>query len=69
MLVLSRHVREKIVLPELGVTVTVVAVKGSAVRVGIEAPPQVRVLREELRQRDGAMAPPATRPVERTICV
>jgi carbon storage regulator CsrA len=47
-LVLSRRLNEKIVLPGLGVTVQVVAVKNGVVRVGIEAPPEVRVLREEL---------------------
>ena len=50
MLVLSRRVGEQIVLPELGITVTVVAIKGGAIRVGIVAPPEVRVVREELLQ-------------------
>jgi carbon storage regulator len=63
MLVLSRRVSEKLVLPELGTTITVVALKGGAVRLGIQAPPQVTVLREEIRQRDGRpRRPPATRP-------
>jgi carbon storage regulator len=63
MLVLSRRVSEKLVLPELGLTITVLAVKGGAVRLGIEAPTQVTVLREELLQRDGSpVADPATRP-------
>jgi carbon storage regulator len=53
MLVLSRRATQKIVLPELGITITVVAVKGGVVRVGIDAPAQVTVLREELLQRDG----------------
>jgi carbon storage regulator len=57
MLVLSRRVTDMFVLPELGSTVTVLAVKGGAVRIGIEAPPQVTVLREELLQQDGAAAP------------
>ena len=48
MLILSRRLHQKIVLPGLGVTLTVVAVDGNAVRLGIEAPPDVRVLREEL---------------------
>ena len=63
MLVLSRRATQKLVLPELGISITVVAIKGGAIRVGIDAPPQVTVWREELRQRDGPSAPaPATRP-------
>ena len=48
MLVLSRRLGEKIVLPGLGITLQVVSVKGNAVRLGIEAPPDVKVVREEL---------------------
>ena len=47
MLVLSRKVGERIVLG-CGVVVTVAAVHGSQVRLGVEAPPDVIVLREEL---------------------
>jgi two-component system, OmpR family, response regulator len=47
-LVLSRRLNESIVLPGLGITVRVVAVKAGVVRLGIEAPPDVPVLREEL---------------------
>jgi carbon storage regulator CsrA len=48
MLVLSRRLNEKIVLPGLGITVQVVALRGGTVRLGIEVPPDVAVLREEL---------------------
>jgi carbon storage regulator len=47
MLVLSRKPGEKIVLGQ-GITVTVLEVQGGRVRVGIEAPDEVRVLRGEL---------------------
>jgi carbon storage regulator CsrA len=47
-LVLSRRVGEKLVLPGLGVTVEVLAVKGRVVRIGIVAPPDVKVVRGEL---------------------
>ena len=56
MLVLTRRPHEKIVLPGLHVTITVVAVKGGAVRIGIEAPADVRVLREELLDQTQAAA-------------
>ena len=56
MLVLTRRPHEKIVLPGLHVTLQVVAVKGGVVRIGIEAPPDVRVLREELIDQSKAAA-------------
>jgi carbon storage regulator CsrA len=56
MLVLSRRLHERIVLPTLGITITVVAVKPGVVRLGIEAPPDVAVLRKELLDRSPATA-------------
>jgi carbon storage regulator len=60
MLLLSRRVNQKIVLPDLGITITVVAIKGGAVRIGIEAPPQVRVSREEILQHHDTPVPHPT---------
>jgi carbon storage regulator CsrA len=57
-LVLTRRLNERIVLPGLGVAVCVVAIKGNTVRLGIEAPPDVRVMREELLEGSD-VAPPA----------
>jgi carbon storage regulator CsrA len=48
MLILSRRIREKVVLPGLGVTVEVLAIRGRTVHLGIVVPPEVKVLREEL---------------------
>ena len=48
MLVLSRRANEQIVLPELGIVIEVVSVKGKAVRIGIDAPRDIRVLRGEV---------------------
>jgi carbon storage regulator CsrA len=60
MLVLSRRPNEKILLPAINTTIQVVSTARGVVRLGIEAPPEVRVLREELARRDGpAPAPPA----------
>jgi carbon storage regulator len=47
MLVLSRKPGERIMIGS-DITITVLAVKGSSVRIGIEAPDDVRVLRSEL---------------------
>jgi carbon storage regulator len=47
MLVLSRKVNEKIVI-DGGIVVTVVKIEGGQVRLGIEAPRDVKVYREEI---------------------
>jgi carbon storage regulator CsrA len=56
MLVLSRRLHEKIVLPGLGITIQVASIKGGVVRLGIQAPPQVRVVRQELLDRPAVAA-------------
>jgi len=62
-LVLSRRLRQKIVLPGLNLTVQVLEIKGGTVRLGIEGPPEVPVLREELRgQRPTAVGEPPSPP-------
>jgi carbon storage regulator len=50
-LVLSRKTGEQIVVSEYGVSVTVLAVKGNTIRLGIEAPAGVPILRSELTHR------------------
>jgi carbon storage regulator len=47
MLVLSRKLNEKIVI-DGGIVVTVLKIDRNQIRLGIEAPSQVRVLREEI---------------------
>jgi carbon storage regulator len=49
-LVLTRRIGEKLIIGD-NVTVSVLGVKGSQVRIGIEAPPDVKVNREEIHQR------------------
>jgi carbon storage regulator CsrA len=69
MLVLTRRLNETIVLPDLNVTIQVVGIKSGAIRLGITAPPGVRVLRGELPDREAEWgkarpqaAPPAPEP-------
>jgi carbon storage regulator len=50
MLVLSRRERERIRLGD-SIVITIVRVAGDKVRIGIEAPPDVIVLRDELESR------------------
>ena len=51
MLVLSRKLGERILVPSCEMSVTVVAIEGNTVRLGITAPSDVGVYREELWQR------------------
>lgn len=48
MLVLARHLNERIIIPCIDATVQVVGIQGSVVRLGIEAPQAVKVFREEV---------------------
>jgi carbon storage regulator len=62
MLVLSRRVNETIVFPDLDITVRVVGVRGTSIRLGIEAPRGVAVFREEVLLRKKATLPEALPP-------
>ena len=65
MLVLSRKVGERILVGDQ-VTITVVRITGGGVRIGIEAPKELSVIREELkdsnRKPGGSDAKPASKP-------
>jgi len=50
MLILTRRIGEKLIIGE-NVTVAVLSVKGNQVRIGIDAPRDVTVNREEIYQR------------------
>jgi carbon storage regulator len=50
MLVLSRKVGERVLIGDQ-IAVTVVRIQGGGVRLGIEAPPNLIVVREELKDR------------------
>ena len=48
MLVLSRRAADKVCFPNLGISVEVLRINGNTVRLGIDAPDDVKVLRHEL---------------------
>ena len=50
MLILTRRIGEKLIIDEK-VIVTILSVKGNQIRIGIEAPRDVQVHREEIYQR------------------
>jgi carbon storage regulator CsrA len=66
MLVIARREQENLVIPSARATIRVVAIRSGSVRLGVEAPPEVKVYREELYERlrvAGAdTAPPAAPP-------
>ena len=63
MLILTRRVGETVMIGE-DIVVTVLGIKGNQVRIGVQAPKNVAVHREELLKRinEGEAAPP---PAER----
>jgi carbon storage regulator len=51
MLVLSRKSGERVVVPHCDLVVTVLAVDGKTVRLGISAPEEIAIYREEVWQQ------------------
>lgn len=60
MLVLSRRLNEKLLFPSINATIQIVSSKQGTVRLGIEAPPEVKVLREEIAHRETTLVEPVT---------
>ena len=56
MLVVSRKANQSIRFPNLGISVHVFRVAGNKVRIGIDAPPDVKVLRDELSSANDSRA-------------
>jgi len=64
MLVLSRKVDQQIHLGR-GITITVVRIKGHSVQIGVDAPPEVEILRGELSASSPAAPNVEQAPVKR----
>ena len=65
MLVLTRKLQEQIRIGD-NVTITVLRVKGQAVRIGIDAPREVRVVRAELPRDGKDLSTPDAPPADAT---
>ena len=61
MLVLSRRSQQQIVFPNLGITLQILQVRGQIVKVGIEAPPEIAILRQETLASQSDRNPVANR--------
>lgn len=62
MLILTRRISEKIMIAD-DITVTVLDIKGCQAKIGITAPKEVAVHREEVKQRIDARIPRGTKNV------
>lgn len=60
MLVLSRRPEQRVQFPDLNISVEVLQVKGNNVRLGIQAPADIRVLREELLAQQSKLPEPTS---------
>jgi carbon storage regulator len=65
MLVLTRKLTERLYIGD-GICVTVLRVGGGQVRLGIEAPSEVPIVRGELRERDRTRRPPTAGVIQGT---
>lgn len=52
MLILSRRAEQQILFPHLGIRINVLQVKGQLVKLGVEAPRSIQVVRQELVEAD-----------------
>lgn len=57
MLVLSRGKDQKVRFPDLGITVEILTVKGANVRLGFDAPKEIRIMRDELMKGESDHSP------------
>jgi carbon storage regulator len=65
MLVLARRLNERILIPAIQAAIQVVGIQGNIVRLGIEAPAEIKVFREEVVQDGRPDAPAGDAPPRR----
>ena len=69
MLVLSRSESEKVHFPSLGISVEVTRVKGKTVRLGIDAPREIRVVRGEVDKSYSVSSPKLAKPTNANLTI
>lgn len=69
MLVISRKNDETVRFPDIGIEVRVVKTSASKVRLGIDAPPEVAIVRGELKRQDSRPSRNETHPRRRVLLV
>lgn len=52
MLVLTRRTNESVLIGDQEVVIRILEIRGNRVRIGIEAPPDVSIRRDEIRQHE-----------------
>jgi carbon storage regulator CsrA len=67
MLVLSRRLNEKLLFPGLKTAIEILAIKSGVVRLGIDAPRSVKVLREEVPDRSAEWGTQDIPPADMTV--
>jgi carbon storage regulator len=50
-LILTRKLDERILVPQCGLSITVIAVHGKTVQLGFSAPAEIEIFREEIWER------------------
>ena len=56
MLVLSRRPDQQIVFPSIGVSIKLLKVRGAVAKIGIDAPRDLKILRDEVSAKQAEMA-------------
>ncbi len=66
MLVLTRNANQSIIIGKELITIKILEISGQSVRLGIEAPTELSIHREEIYNRISGKAPPLSKPPART---
>ncbi|MCL4106822.1 UNVERIFIED_CONTAM: hypothetical protein GTU68_046216 [Idotea baltica] len=57
MLVITRRQNQKVVFPDLGISVTLVGAKSGSARIGVDAPRNIKILRDEIADKADLATP------------
>ncbi len=66
MLVLTRNANQSIIIGKELITIKILEISGQSVRIGVDAPQEFTIHREEIYNRIAGKAPPLSKPPART---